>query len=202
MKEKHEAFDLHAINVEKDTKKSNSHHWQCKYCGKQYTSGATRLLQHLSKTGGQVAACKMIPQNIADEIRASMRQGASSRSASNPPLFYEEASTHASSMGGSGSGEASMSGSASGKRQRDESHGHARQIPLSQVPGNVGGSVAFLRERQKIADIEIARTIIECNLSFNVLNNEQWKKMVHAIANVGPCEGWSGVSYKDMRTKK
>ena len=86
----------------------------------------------------------MIPQNIADEIRASMRQGASSRSASNPPLFYEEASTHASSMGGSGSGEASMSGSASGKRQRDESHGHARQIPISQVPGNVGGSVAFL----------------------------------------------------------
>ena len=116
MKEKHEAFDLHAINVEKDTKKCNSHHWQCKYCGKQYTSGATRLLQHLSKTGGQVAACKMIPQNIADEIRASMRQGASSRSASNPPLFYEEASTHASSMGGSGSSEASMSGSASSKR--------------------------------------------------------------------------------------
>ena len=144
----------------------------------------------------------MIPQNIADEIWASMRQGASSRSASNPPLFYEEASTHASSMGGSGSGEASMSGSASAKRQRDESHGHARQIPLSQVPGNVGGSVAFLRERQKIADIEIARTIIECNLSFNVLNNEQRKKMVRAIANVGPCEGWSGVSYKDMRTTK
>ena len=141
----------------------------------------------------------MIPQNIADEIRASMRQGSSSRSASNPPLFYEKASTHASSMGGSGSGEASMSGSASAKRQRDESHGHALQIPLSQVSGNVGGSVAFLRERQKIADIEIARTIIECNLSFNVLNNEQWKKMVRAIANVGSCEGWSRVSYKDMK---
>ena len=70
------------------------------------------------------------------------------------------------------------------------------------MPGNVGGSVAFLRERQKIADIEIACTIIECDLSFNVLNNEQWKKMVRAIANVGPCEGWSGVSYKDMRTTK
>ena len=26
--------------------------------------------------------------------------------------------------------------------------------------------------------------------------------MVRAIANVGPCEGWSGVSYKDMRTTK
>ena len=26
--------------------------------------------------------------------------------------------------------------------------------------------------------------------------------MVRAIANVGPCEGWSGVSYKEMRTTK
>ena len=68
MKEKHEAFELHAINVERDPKKSNSHIWTCKYCLKTYTSGATRLLQHLSKMGGQVAACKEIPQNIADEI--------------------------------------------------------------------------------------------------------------------------------------
>ena len=66
----------------------------------------------------------------------------------------------------------------------------------------MGGSLAFLRERQKNAEIELAHTIIECNLSFNVLNNEQWKRMVRAIANVGPCEGWSGVSYKDMRTTK
>ena len=26
--------------------------------------------------------------------------------------------------------------------------------------------------------------------------------MVKAIANVGPCEGWSGISYHDMRTKR
>ena len=26
--------------------------------------------------------------------------------------------------------------------------------------------------------------------------------MVKAIANVGPCEDWTGVSYNDMRTKK
>ena len=26
--------------------------------------------------------------------------------------------------------------------------------------------------------------------------------MVRAIANVGPCEGWCGVSYKEMRTTK
>ena len=26
--------------------------------------------------------------------------------------------------------------------------------------------------------------------------------MVRAIANVGPCDGWTGVAYNDMRTKK
>ena len=44
--------------------------------------------------------------------------------------------------------------------------------------------------------------MIECNLAFNVLKSDQWKKMVRAIANVGPCEGWTGVSYNDMRTTK
>ena len=94
--------------------------------------------------GGQVAACKMIPQNIADEIRANMRQGGSSRSASNPPLFYEEVSTHASCMGGWGSAKAFVSDFVNGKRQQAKSHGHAQQVPLPQMLGNEGGSVAFL----------------------------------------------------------
>ena len=66
----------------------------------------------------------------------------------------------------------------------------------------MGGSLAFLKERQCLADVEIAHTIIECNLSFNVLKNDRWKKMVRVIANVGPCDGWTGVAYNDMRTKK
>ena len=214
MKDKHEAFDLHAINVERDTKKSNSHVWTCKYCLKTYTSGSTRLLQHLSKIRGQVAACKEIPQKIADEIRASMQQKASSRRASSPPLFYDKpsnvSSANASSIGGLGTGkcEASMSGSASGaggKRQRANLNGHertSRQTSLSQAPGHVGGSIAFLRERQKLAEVEIARTRIECNLSFNVLNNEQWKRMVRAIANVGPCDGWNGVTTRTCVQQK
>ena len=190
-RDKHEAFDLHAIHVEKDTKKSNSHHWTCKYCGKRYTSGATRLLQHLSKMGGQVAACKEIPQSIADDVASKMRCN-SSRGASAPS--YEEASDI---------GPSSTTGSTSNKRPRvEDGELQGRQPTLSQVTGGVRGSTAFLRERQRLADIEIARTIIECNLSFHVLKKEQWRKMVKAIANVGPCEGWTGVSYNDMRTKK
>lgn len=49
---------------------------------------------------------------------------------------------------------------------------------------------------------EIARTIIECNLSFNVLKAKQWKKMVVAIAKAGYQEGWTGLSYHDMRGKR
>lgn len=61
---------------------------------------------------------------------------------------------------------------------------------------------AYVKERQQVADIEIARTVIECNLSFNVLQTPRWKRMVKAIAAVGPCEGWTGVTYSDMRTKQ
>ena len=64
------------------------------------------------------------------------------------------------------------------------------------------GSVAFLREHQQQADVEIAHSLIECNLAFHVLKKPQWKKMVKSIANVGPCEGWTGPSYHEMRTKK
>ncbi|KAH7420572.1 hypothetical protein KP509_13G012700 [Ceratopteris richardii] len=64
------------------------------------------------------------------------------------------------------------------------------------------GPLSFLKERQRNAEIEIARTVIECNLSFNILRTERWKRMVKAIASVGPCEGWTGVTYNDMRTKK
>ena len=178
-RQKHEAFDLHCLNV-KDTKKSSSHHWTCRYWSKSYTSGATRLLQHLSKIGGQVAPCMEIPQSIADDISWKMSGGSnSSRGAS---------STHAPPL-------------ASGQRQRVVER-EGVQPSLHQVTGSVRGSVAFLKERQRLVEIEIARSIIECNLAFNVLQKEKWKKMVMVIANVGPCEGWTGVSYTAMRMRK
>ncbi len=198
-------FDKHTINVAPDEKRSNSHHWTCKYCGKSYTSGATRLLAHLSKLGGQVAGCKEIPQAYADEIVLQMRaRGAPPPTSAPSETTYEEASNIGASSAAASTVSGSASGSGAGKRLRtnveDELHG--MQPTLSQVTGIKKGSTAFLRERQRLADIEIARTIIDCNLAFNVLKTEQWKKMVRAIANVGPCDGWTGVSYGDMRGKK
>ncbi|KAH6555369.1 hypothetical protein KP509_1Z261600 [Ceratopteris richardii] len=203
VREKHEAFDLHCVGVEKDTKKSNSHHWTCKYCGKRYTSGATRLLQHISKLGGQVAACKEIPDHIASEIRQKMMGSPStlptsvrgyashsSRATDSTSSHEEESPFHDSNVGSS---------SQSPLQRESQS---MRQSGLGQAPGHVKSSLTWIKEKQKIADIEIARTVIMENLSFNLLNSNQWKIMVKAISEVGPYQGWSGPSYSDMRTTK
>ena len=81
---KHEAFALHTVNNEKLPGSSGSWRWECKYCGRVYTSSVTRLLSHVSKQGGQIAPCKKIPQEVADEVvhkyslRHNMKGGASS----------------------------------------------------------------------------------------------------------------------------
>ncbi|KAH7426158.1 hypothetical protein KP509_11G087100 [Ceratopteris richardii] len=189
---------------ENDTKKSNSHHWTCKYCGKRYTSGATRLLQHLTKLGGQVAACKEIPDHIASEIRQKMMGSPSTLPtsvrgyASHPSRASASTSSH---EGESHFQDSNIGSSSQSPTQRD-SQSHARQSGLGQAPGHVRSSLTWIKEKQKIADIEIARTVIMENLSFNLLNSNQWKTMVKAISEVGPCQGWSGPSYSDMRTTK
>ncbi|KAH7315178.1 hypothetical protein KP509_21G037900 [Ceratopteris richardii] len=204
VRDKHEAFELHCVGVEKDTKKSNSHHWTCKYCGKRYTSGATRLLQHLTKLGGQVAACKEIPDHIASEIRQKMLGSpntlpTSIRGYASHP---SRASASTSSHEGESHFQGSNIGSSSQSPTQRDSQSHARQSGLGQAPGHVRSSLTWIKEKQKIADIEIARTVIMENLSFNLLNSNQWKTMVKAISEVGPCQGWSGPSYSDMRTTK
>ena len=153
----------------------------------------------LQRFGGQVAPCKEVPQSVSDDIIRNMR-GAPSRAP--PPSMHKDIIVEGSSASAAASVCASASGSNSSKRPKTEAHGlPKRQATLAQATGSVGRSLALLKERQRLADVEIARTIIECNLSFNVLKNDQWKKMVRAIANVGPCDGWTGVAYNDMHTK-
>ena len=76
---------------------------------------------------------------------------------------------------------------------------NARRPTQSTLPRALG-SLSWLKERQRIANLEIGRTVIECNLSFNVLQTTQWRRMIKAVSSVGACEGWEGVSYKEMRT--
>ena len=74
-------------------------------------------------------------------------------------------------------------------------------MPLRQ--SDIGTHVyqpTYVQSHIKAANQEIARTVINCNLSFNVLKAKQWH--VHAIARVGPYFGdWHGITYNEMRTK-
>ncbi|KAH7278598.1 hypothetical protein KP509_38G048000 [Ceratopteris richardii] len=45
---------------------------------------------------------------------------------------------------------------------------------------------------------KIERCILDCNLSFNVLTTDAWKKMIKAIAQVGPCDNWHGADYNRL----
>ncbi|KAH7297529.1 hypothetical protein KP509_25G000500 [Ceratopteris richardii] len=61
-------------------------------------------------------------------------------------------------------------------------------------------SSAIQKQRQKAAEIQIARCVIECNLAFNAVRTEACRRMVKAIAQFGPCDDWYGIDYKRLRT--
>ncbi|KAH7387215.1 hypothetical protein KP509_16G011100 [Ceratopteris richardii] len=207
VKDKHEAFTLHCIGVEKDTKKSNSHHWTCKYCGKRYSSGATRLIQHLTKVGGQVAACKEIPDHIANDIRRK-HLGLSSGGPSHVRWYNAsppQPSTHYNVPETSQDAQSHFQASNTPNISQSptvRTSTYQRQGELGDASGHTRTSLTWLKEKQKIADSEITKLVILENLSFNLLNSKQWKATVKAISEVGPCQGWTGPSYSDLRRRK
>ncbi len=77
-----------------------------------------------------------------------------------------------------------------------------KQHSLAEVTGAKITMKSNIKRLQEEAEAEIARTIIDCNLSFGILKTKQWKKMVQAIAKAGYQECWTGLSYHDMRTRR
>ena len=204
MPPKHEAFAEHTIENEKPPGSSGTWKWKCKYCGKTYQSSVTRLLAHLSKQGGQIAPCKGIPQALADSIvhkyslirNTSKGGGGGSSSTFVPTDASIPSENECPAASGSASGSASNYQS---KRPREFD-----TIPLRQT--HIGYQVRepmYVKSMMKAANQEIARTVITCNLSFNLLKAKQWHKMVQAIARVGPYfpDEWHGITYNEMRTK-
>ena len=94
--------------------------------------------------------------------------------------------------------------SPSRKRTRmmeDTEDTHDVSVPMQTTLPSRVNSQSWVKERQRVAEMEIARTLIECNISLNVLRTDQWKRMVRAIAQVGNTESWSGLDYKKMCTR-
>ncbi|KAH7428106.1 hypothetical protein KP509_10G076100 [Ceratopteris richardii] len=197
VKDKHEAFTLHCIGVKKDTKKSNSHHWTCKYCGKRYTSGATRLIQHLRKVGGQVAACKEIPDHIANDIRRK-HLGLSSGGPSHvrgynasPPQPSTHSNVPETSQDAQSHFQASNTPNIS-QSPTVRTSTYQRQGELGDARGHTRTSLTWLKEKQKIADSEITKLVIL----------ETMEGYCEGNLRGGPCQGWTGPSYSDLRRRK
>ncbi|KAH7430719.1 hypothetical protein KP509_08G011400 [Ceratopteris richardii] len=91
------------------------------------------------------------------------------------------------------------------QREGSESFAHLNNFePPSPRPRQWGLHSSYIstdlqKQHQKIAKIEIERYILECNLSFNVVRTNAWKRMVRAIAQVGTSnDDWHGDSYKRL----
>ncbi|KAH7422563.1 hypothetical protein KP509_12G014500 [Ceratopteris richardii] len=146
----------------------------CKYCGRTFCTTTTHVIRHVSGLGGMgISACPQVPSEIA---QAEMDSAFGISSVSQPIGTSEKGRTCS---------------------QRDiesESSEPIRDEPPLQRPRSGSLHLSFLtvglqRQRQKAAEIEISRCILECNLSFNVVRTDAWKRMVRSIAQYHKLRG-------------
>ncbi|KAH7315827.1 hypothetical protein KP509_21G067100 [Ceratopteris richardii] len=184
----------------------------CKYCGRTFCTTITRLIRHVSGSGGMgISACPQVPLEIAKVVRnehnlAQAQIEARRREVAASSLDMLEELDLTIDMS-SASQPIDTSGKGRTCSERDiesESSQPARDEPPLQRPRSGSLHSSFLtiglqKQRQKAAEIEISRCILECNLSFNVVRTDAWKRMVRSIAQVGPCDDWYGVEYHTLR---
>ncbi|KAH6557952.1 hypothetical protein KP509_1Z084900 [Ceratopteris richardii] len=185
---------------------SGTRRWVCKYCGKTYCTTTTRLIRHVSGLGGMgIGACTAVPSEIAEAVQKenNLAQAATSarrrESAATSIDLLEEAEVAMGGVGPSCSKARSRTSSQCEEHDSDDPMNESSQRPKQRELHSSFLSVGLQKQRQKVAEIEIERCILECNLSFNVVRTDAWKKMVKAIAQVGPCDNWHGVDYNRLR---
>ena len=203
VREKNPLWEAHTSLFLPTNNKSKSYEWTCKCCGKVTTSSLTRLEEHLAKVGGNIAPCKGVPQGVADEMFKRIQDNP--RRKRTYVEVEETVSSHVPSHTRTQSTSSPTVSSMAGDSSLSESSRRPVRLKQPTIVQASGGKVTLrsaIEQMQHEAEGEIARTIIECNLSFNVLQTEQWKKMVVAISKVGYQEGWTGLSYYEMRTSK
>lgn len=205
----HRYWEMHTTLVNIPHAGSGTREWQCKYCLGVFSSTLTRLIRHLSaRGGGGIGGCKVVPNDVAQAV---IRE--------NPSLF--PAVVHPQQQHGLDDDAVY----AEGTEDIGTSHGRAEKRPHIDAPSRYAPSsssgatgvssssphlrsssqpaitsTTFARDRQRLASIEIGRTVIQCNLSFHVLKTPQWRRMIRAVAAVGPTDSWEGPDYKQMRT--
>ncbi|KAH7277995.1 hypothetical protein KP509_38G019200 [Ceratopteris richardii] len=178
----------------------------CKYCGKSFSTTTTRIIRHVSGLGGLgIAGCTQVPQEIAEIVRKEHKLAQDANEARRREFVAasEDILEEVEDIGLSASTLRSRTSS-----QRDENE---ESVPLEgqssqRFKASQSSIQSFYissglhKQRQRVADIEIERCILECNIPFNVVRTDAWKRMVKAIAQVGPSDDWHGVDYKRLRT--
>ncbi|KAH7306502.1 hypothetical protein KP509_22G016000 [Ceratopteris richardii] len=180
---------------------SGTRKWVCKYCGKNFTTTTTRLISHVSGVGGGgISACEKVPPEIAEVIQREHRSAQQGQEARR----REMAATYVEMMDDVDTSVSQATSTMKGRlaSQRDEED--TSVPPLSQRARQATMSSSFMssalqKQRMKVAEIEIERCILQCNLSFNVVRTDAWRRMVRAIAQVCPCDDWHGVEYNRLR---
>ncbi|KAH6559555.1 hypothetical protein KP509_1Z004700 [Ceratopteris richardii] len=181
---------------------SGTRRWVCKYCGKTFCTTTTWLIRHVSGLGGMgIGACSEVPPNIAEGV-----QKEHNIAQANIAARRRELATSSLEMLEEIEMEPSRTSGKRGVSQRDESESETIPdlSPTSQRSRQASLHTSFIdvglqKQRQKAAKVEIERCILECNLSFNVVRTDAWKRMVKAIAQVGQCDDWYGVDYTRLR---
>lgn len=200
-------WDDLTIFIGPSTSGSGGRKWRCRFCNLEANSTITRVLRHASKLGGKgIVKCPNVPQAVADKIlrensflmqEAVGSQGGVSR-VEGDDILLEPLDDEIASLVGSSSQQKRARPSDGDTPTPTSSHcGAPKQASLASSLG----TLSWRKERMRIADIEIARTFIECNLSFNVARTPQWRRMVNAISQIGASDGYTGVSYRNLRTK-
>ncbi|KAH7446211.1 hypothetical protein KP509_01G045400 [Ceratopteris richardii] len=218
-KKSHPYWKAHTILTPEPTPTSSSgggtKYWQCKYCKSSFSSTITRVICHVSGIGGNgIGACTSVPRDIADAViaeqghmfKGKVLPGREKRAEEDDALLHDHS--------GVGSTEsrkrAHMEDGSQSSCASDSHHGTTSTMPPppsmhTQIQSTLCGRVYsenWVKERKRIAEVEIARTLVECNISFNVLRTTQWKRMIRACADVGPLtdtDTWTGVEYHRMR---
>ncbi|KAH7421381.1 hypothetical protein KP509_13G054300 [Ceratopteris richardii] len=191
---------------------SGTRRWVCKYCAKTFSTTTIRLIRHVSALGGSgILACPKVPNDIAEAVRhehnlnqeavASRRRESAAAS-----LDILEDLEGGLSVGPSATASSFRSCTSTQREESESSTPLESFEPPSQRPRQGGLYSTYLstglqKQRQKVAEIEIERCILECNLPFNVGRTDAWKRMVRAISLVGPTnDDWHGIPYNCLCT--
>ncbi|KAH7425014.1 hypothetical protein KP509_11G036900 [Ceratopteris richardii] len=185
---------------------SGTRRWACKYCGKQFSTRTTRLIRHVSGLGGSgISGCTEVPEDIAEIVRKEHKLSQDAAMARRREFLAasQDILEEVEEIGQSAS---TLKSRTSSVRDENEGFNPSEEHSSKKFKASHSSlhstflSTGLLKQRQRVADIEIERCILECNIPFNVVRTDAWKRMVKAIAQAGPSDDWHGVDYKRLRT--